>query len=75
MLQSMQSRFLALGSDPVTAERQAYVAISGLVQRQAAMLSFLDIFMMLTFAFLVMVPLVFIMKKPRAAVPGEIAVH
>ena len=66
---------VAAGSDAVTAQRQAYIAIFGAVQQQSAMLSFLDIFMLLTWVFLLMIPLVFIMKKPRGPVSAEAAVH
>ncbi|MGI8745293.1 MAG: DHA2 family efflux MFS transporter permease subunit [Bryobacteraceae bacterium] len=75
VMHGLQSNFQASGSDPVTAQKQAYVSMFGMVQQQAAMLSFLDVFMLLTFIFLAMVPLVFIMTKPRKAAPGEIAVH
>jgi len=37
-------RFLLFGSDPVTATRRAYSAAWGLVQQQAAILSFVHIF-------------------------------
>ncbi|MDQ2949387.1 MAG: DHA2 family efflux MFS transporter permease subunit [Acidobacteriota bacterium] len=75
MMQGLQARFMAAGSDAVTAQKQAYIATFGAVQQQAAMLSFLDIFMLLTIVFLLMIPLVFIMKKPRGGVSGEVAVH
>ena len=55
----------------MTATNQAYVALNGMVQRQAAMVAFVMIFRMLGVLFLVMIPLVFIMKKTKArARPG-----
>jgi hypothetical protein len=42
------------------------------VQRQAAMLAYLDDFRLLGFSILCMIPLVFLMKKGK---PGGIAVH
>ncbi|MEZ5316242.1 MAG: DHA2 family efflux MFS transporter permease subunit [Vicinamibacterales bacterium] len=46
-------------------------ALNGLVQRQASMLAFIDVFRWLGIIFIVAIPLVFLMKKPegRAAAP------
>ena len=74
-MQALQARFMAAGSDAITAQKQAYIAIFGVVQQQSAMLAFLDIFMLLTVVFLLMIPLVFIMKKPRGPVSAEAAMH
>jgi hypothetical protein len=52
----------------------AYAALYGMVQRQAAMLSFTDGFKIVAFVFVVLVPFVFIMKKPaHHGSPGMIA--
>ena len=56
LLHSMQS---ALGG-----ATQGYIALSGIVQRQAAILSFLDVFRLLGVVFLALVPLVILMKRP-----------
>ena len=61
--------FIAAGSDPVSAGRQAYGAIYGMIQRQAAMMSFNDVFMFLAYMFAAMLPLILIMKKPKHAGP------
>jgi hypothetical protein len=37
----------------------------GLVQRQAAMRAFLDIFTLVTEMFLLMIPLILLMRKPK----------
>ncbi|MGE3885115.1 MAG: DHA2 family efflux MFS transporter permease subunit [Vicinamibacterales bacterium] len=66
MLESMRQAFIAAGSDPVTASQRAYAALHGTVQRQAAMLSFVDLFRGLAVIFLCLVPLVILMKRPRA---------
>jgi DHA2 family multidrug resistance protein len=57
---------LARGSDFATATDQARVAAFGLVQRQAAMLSFTDVFRLLALLFLALLPLLLVMKSPRA---------
>jgi DHA2 family multidrug resistance protein len=60
------TRFFALkGSDPVTASRQAYGAIFGMVQQQAAMLSFVEAFKVMGVVFLVMIPMVALLKDPK----------
>jgi DHA2 family multidrug resistance protein len=64
-LAGMQSNFMAKGADPVTAAHQAHVAIWGLVQQQAAMLSYNDVFRFMGGMFMIMLPLLLIMKKPR----------
>jgi MFS transporter, DHA2 family, multidrug resistance protein len=61
----IQHGLMARGMDPVMASRQAYGAVWGMVQRQAAMLSYNDTFRFLGGMFLIMVPLLFLMKKPK----------
>jgi len=65
---------LARGADAATALRRAYGAIAGMVQREAALLSFIDAFHVLGVIFLVMLPLLFLMRRPRtsAAAPAAI---
>jgi DHA2 family multidrug resistance protein len=65
LLAGLRSAFVAGGSDAVTATSQAYAALNGLLQRQAAMVSFVGIFQMLGIVFIAMVPLVLLMKRPR----------
>ena len=64
-LHGLRSSLEARGSDPVTAARQSYVMMFGLVERHAAILSFLDVFRLLGVIFLLALPLVLLMKKPR----------
>jgi len=64
LLSGLQSGMTAHGSDPVTAMRQGQAELFGIIQRQAAVLSFLDVFRLLAFMFLLAVPLVLLMKKP-----------
>ncbi len=74
LLDQMRSAFLARGSDAVTAAQQAQAAVSGMVQRQAAMLSFTDVFRLLAILFVALVPLLFLMRSPRAG-KGPAAMH
>jgi DHA2 family multidrug resistance protein len=70
----MRAGFMARGSDLVTATQQARAAVFGLVQRQAAMLSFTDVFRLMALLFVCLLPLLFLMKTPRAG-RGPAALH
>ncbi len=65
-LNGMNSVFRASGADPVTATQRAYGAAFGMVQRQSAMLSFVQEFRFLGIVFICLIPLLLIMKDPRA---------
>jgi DHA2 family multidrug resistance protein len=65
LLAGLRSAFMAGGADAVTATSRAYAALNGLLQRQAAMVSFVGVFQMLGVVFIAMVPLVLLMKRPR----------
>jgi DHA2 family multidrug resistance protein len=63
-LQGLRWYMMMHGSDAVTARQQAYGAIWGLVQRQAAMQAFVDTFRAMAIVFLLVLPLLFLMKRP-----------
>ncbi len=73
-LRGLQSYLESRGSDPVTATRQSYGVLFGMVERHAAILSFLDVFRLLGAIFLLVLPLVLLMKKPPGRA-GGIAAH
>jgi DHA2 family multidrug resistance protein len=61
----------AHGAPPVGAEQKATAMIYGLVQRQAAVLAFADVFMILTYVALAMVPMLLWLGRSRGgAAPG-----
>lgn len=60
----LQAYFQSRGADSATALQRAYAAAGGMVQRQAALLSFIDAFSLLAVIFLAMIPLLFLMRKP-----------
>jgi DHA2 family multidrug resistance protein len=62
----------AHGSSAALATKQAYALVEGTLQRQATMLAYIDDFRFLAVAILLMVPLVFLMKKGK---PGAMVVH
>ena len=65
MARGLESAMMAHGSDPVTAARQSYVAMWCMVERQSAMVSFVDTFQAMAVVFLLVLPLLFVMKKPK----------
>jgi DHA2 family multidrug resistance protein len=74
MSKGLAATMVAHGSDPVTAVRQAYVATWGLIERQASMLSFVDTFLAMAVVFLLVLPLLFVMKRPQSR-GGGAAMH
>jgi DHA2 family multidrug resistance protein len=74
LLNGMQARIMAHGVDAVTAKHRAYGALWGMVQQQSAMQSFVDTFRGLGVVFLLVLPLLFVMKRP-ANRAGPAAMH
>jgi len=64
MLAGMQAWFHGAGADKYTAGRKALAAVYGLVQRHAAMLSFVEAFWIMGVVFLVIIPLIFLLRNP-----------
>ena len=64
-VESARQGFLAAGADPTTAMQRAYAAVSGMVQQQAAMVSFVHLFRLLGIIFLLLLPLIMLMRRPR----------
>jgi DHA2 family multidrug resistance protein len=73
MLQGTSRALEARGFSATEAMHKAYALLQGNVFRQASMLAYIDNFWLLGVAILVMVPMVFLMKRPRSG--GPIAVH
>jgi MFS transporter, DHA2 family, multidrug resistance protein len=70
MMQQLKGYFIAAGADPVSAAHRAYVAMWDMVLQQAAILSYNDVFRLLGGMFLLMVPMIFLMRKPKGHGPG-----
>jgi DHA2 family multidrug resistance protein len=75
VLHGIQVRMIAQGSDPVTAMRQSYGAVWGMVQQQASMQAFVDTFRALGWVFLLVLPLLLVMKRPKHQGRGGAAMH
>jgi DHA2 family multidrug resistance protein len=73
MIQATAGAMRARGASAAGATQQAYALIQGVVARQATMLAYIDCFWLLGVAILLMVPMVFLMKKSKPG--GGIAVH
>ena len=66
----IRAGFMAAGADVVTATNQTYVALFGIVRREASMVSFVTLFQLLGLIFFALIPLVLLMRRPaRAAGP------
>ncbi|MDH4065692.1 MAG: DHA2 family efflux MFS transporter permease subunit [Acidobacteriota bacterium] len=72
-LEGLRQSMIASGTDPLTATQRAYAMIAGLVQRQAAMLSFVDVFRLLGVVFLCLLPLILLMRRPQTRAPASAA--
>ena len=70
LLDGLRRAFEASGADAYTAAQRAQAAAAGLVARQASMLAFVSVFRLLGLLFLVLLPLLFLMRAPKHG-PGE----
>jgi DHA2 family multidrug resistance protein len=71
LFEQFRAGFMAAGADITTATERAYAAMYGMVQQQAAMASFVQLFRLLGIIFLVLLPLILLMRRPRTgAGPG-----
>ncbi len=75
MIGSARAMFMASGSDYVTATQRAYGALFGMVQREAAMIAYVQVFRFLGYLFLLMLPLVLVMKPPTRKGGAGMAAH
>ncbi|HEY2458260.1 MAG TPA: DHA2 family efflux MFS transporter permease subunit [Candidatus Acidoferrum sp.] len=66
--------FVSGGSSTANATNRAYGMIYGIVQKQAAMLAFLDNFKMLGVVFFLVIPIMLLLKKPKGH-RGDVPVH
>jgi DHA2 family multidrug resistance protein len=70
MLEQIRAAFMARGMDFTTATQAAYSALSGMVSQQAVMVAFVQLFRVLALVFAIVVPLVFIMRRPKTGQPA-----
>jgi len=65
MVRGLRGAFMARGADAHMALQRAFAAVWGMVQRHAAMAAFIDTFLALAVVFLMVLPMLLLMKKPR----------
>ena len=75
MFDQIRAGFMAAGADITTATERAYAALFGTVQQQAAMASFVQLFRLLGIIFLLLLPLILLMRRPRAGAGPGAAAH
>src|SRR6266702_6351671 len=74
VLDQIRAGFMAKGMDFSTATNAAYAALAGMVQKQAIMVAFVQLFRLLALVFAIVIPLVLLMKRPKVTqhtVPGH----
>jgi MFS transporter, DHA2 family, multidrug resistance protein len=64
-LSHAEQLFRTGGSDPITASRQGLATIYGILQQQAALLSYIEAFRLMGICFLAAIPLVWLMRRAR----------
>ena len=74
MFAQIRNGLMAAGSDAVTATQRAYAVLHGMLLQQASMVSFVMLFRMLGIVFLLMLPMVLVMKRPKRG-GGPVAAH
>jgi MFS transporter, DHA2 family, multidrug resistance protein len=76
LLDGLTSHFQSLPGQAVDAATQAKAALYGIVQQQAVMLSFIDVFKLMAIAFLIAIPVVMLMNKREATAPAaDVVAH
>ncbi|MDR3746888.1 MAG: DHA2 family efflux MFS transporter permease subunit [Acidobacteriota bacterium] len=75
MFQNLKAYFMSQGFSAATATKQAYLAMWGMVQRQAAMLSYNDTFLFMAGMFAAMIPFLFLLRKPKPGKAGAAMMH
>jgi DHA2 family multidrug resistance protein len=74
LIGSIKQALIARGSPAYHAATQSYAAVYGMVERQATILAFLDVFRVLGVIFFLLAPLVLIMRRPGKSA-GPAATH
>jgi DHA2 family multidrug resistance protein len=69
MISGLQSTLANAGLDPITAGERANAMLFGLVQRQAAMLSFIDLMRLFGLLFIVLLPVIWLTRSSKSKPP------
>jgi DHA2 family multidrug resistance protein len=74
-LAQMTKMFIARGVPPNIAEQDAYKALTGMVMKQASVLSYMDVFLYISVIFLLCIPFVLMVKNRKAGKIDMSAAH
>jgi DHA2 family multidrug resistance protein len=74
MLGALQKMFVSRGGDMVAAAHQARETLFRMVERQASMLAYNTVFRLLGALFLLMIPFIFLMRRPESK-NGSVSLH
>jgi DHA2 family multidrug resistance protein len=74
-LHNLQGALQAAGSSPIQAAQQAQAVLYGEMLRQSAMLAFVDVFRVLAWICVALIPLMFLMKPIKRGGPAAPLVH
>jgi len=75
LMNQLRSAMIAGGADPITATQKAQAILFGMVQRQATMLSFLNMMKIFGGLFILILPLIWLARSPRARKEPSPAAH
>jgi len=75
MFAQIRAGLIAGGADMVTATQRSYAILRGMLLQQASMVSFVYLFRLLGIVFLVLIPLVLIMKRPSRGGAAAMGAH
>ena len=75
LLAGIGGKFSSHGVAAAVAAKQAYASVYGIVARQATMLGFVQVFRMLGVIFLLLLPLLLIMKRPPRSEAAQPPAH
>jgi DHA2 family multidrug resistance protein len=70
----IRAAMIAAGADAVTATQRAYIILHGMLIQQASMVSFVMLFRLLGIIFILMIPLILVMKRPKSG-GAPVAAH
>ncbi len=74
-LHGMQAKFMAAGMPPNQAQAAAYRMFDGSVMKQAAVLTYMDVFLYIGIMFLVCVPFILMIRSGKEKVSMSEAMH
>ncbi len=63
----LQHNFMSKGASPDVALKQAYIALEGIIYKQASVLSYMDVFLYLGVMFLICIPFILFVKSRKSA--------